>query len=208
MMGTLPDLSASAVADFWRSWQVSRHLADFCYDLDTLRSAELAAAGDKRRSEEEAAKGYAFALTQIAAFAESASNYRCPLQDFPTQVANTECRTEMSPISVLIRETILEKGRREAKRSLDAYEGQSQPLTEGGSTNETTPPPTTTPRPDYLFDSDEEASAITRHEGKVGWREQDSSTTDLDNGRVAKQSRAMTVAILIDELDVLEAADV
>ncbi len=94
--------------------------------------------------------------------------------------------------------------RAERKRSLDSYDGQSQPLTEGGSTNETTPSLTTTPRLEYSFDSDEESKRDITVPRKGRLAAEDSSTTDLDNGRVAKQSRAMTVAILIDELDMLK----
>ncbi|MCU1302806.1 MAG: hypothetical protein JWQ87_3090 [Candidatus Sulfotelmatobacter sp.] len=135
-----PEHSAMAVSDFWQSWEVCKHLADFCYELGRSITATLVV-GDRSRSEEEARKAYIFIRTQLAAFAQSAAHNVCSNQDFSMgQTPSSNDGMYISPIRALLRETVLEQARREAKRSLDAYEARLVPNPDTHPANPLTTP--------------------------------------------------------------------
>jgi hypothetical protein len=75
-----PDLSLAAVADFWRSWQVHKQLADFCYVLGRSKTA-INLAGHTETAERSAQKAWDFTSIQIAAFAHRSSARAFRLHD-------------------------------------------------------------------------------------------------------------------------------
>ncbi len=68
-----PELPPAAYADFWQSWEVHKHIAEFCYELGVHRNA-VQFAGDQYTAETEARKARSLVATQIAALAQSAAS--------------------------------------------------------------------------------------------------------------------------------------
>jgi hypothetical protein len=68
-----PKLPAAAVADFWRSWQTDKYLADFCYELGQSEAA-IAHLKSPEIAESAAKKIHYFLVTQVAAFAQSVAD--------------------------------------------------------------------------------------------------------------------------------------
>lgn len=63
-----PNASCAAVADFWRSWQVQRHIADFCAGLAESETARMLA-GDSIEAGRQAECARVHVCRQLAAFA-------------------------------------------------------------------------------------------------------------------------------------------
>ena len=63
-----PNASCRTVADFWCSWQVQRHIVDFCSRLGESDTARLLA-GDRAAATEQANRGGVHIYRQIAVFA-------------------------------------------------------------------------------------------------------------------------------------------
>jgi hypothetical protein len=63
-----PNVPCAAVADFWRSWQIQRHIADFCSRLADSHTAQLLA-GDWVEGAKEAERARVHVYRQLAAFA-------------------------------------------------------------------------------------------------------------------------------------------
>jgi hypothetical protein len=72
-----PDAPCAAVADFWRSWQTQRHIADFCSRLGDSDTARLVT-GNRFDGAEEAERARVHVYRQLAAFAHEVLDSGAP----------------------------------------------------------------------------------------------------------------------------------